>query len=71
MEDWRHGGFGLYIHWPFCQSKCPYCDFNSHVAGFIDQKRWARAYLSEIDRVGALTQGGCCKQFSLAAEPRR
>ena len=57
MEDWRHGGFGLYIHWPFCQSKCPYCDFNSHVAGFIDQKRWARAYLSEIDRVGALTQG--------------
>jgi oxygen-independent coproporphyrinogen-3 oxidase len=57
MEDWQHGGFGLYVHWPFCQSKCPYCDFNSHVAGRIDQARWARAYRAEIDRVGALTQG--------------
>ncbi|MCX7301724.1 MAG: radical SAM family heme chaperone HemW [Rhodobacterales bacterium] len=56
-EDWEAGGFGLYIHWPFCMAKCPYCDFNSHVAAKIDQNRWARAYLSEIDRVGALTQG--------------
>jgi len=55
MEDWQHGGFGLYVHWPFCQSKCPYCDFNSHVAATIDQKRWARAYLAEIDRLGAVT----------------
>jgi oxygen-independent coproporphyrinogen-3 oxidase len=55
MQDWQHGGFGLYLHWPFCQSKCPYCDFNSHVAANIDQKRWQRAYLSEIDRVGAAT----------------
>jgi putative oxygen-independent coproporphyrinogen III oxidase len=57
MEDWQHGGFGLYVHWPFCQSKCPYCDFNSHVAGEINQDEWARAYLAEIDRVGTLTQG--------------
>lgn len=57
MEDWRNGGFGLYLHWPFCQSKCPYCDFNSHVASTIDQKRWGRAYLAEIDRVGAETSG--------------
>ncbi|MEJ6396593.1 radical SAM family heme chaperone HemW [Yoonia sp. 208BN28-4] len=56
-EDWRNGGFGLYIHWPFCQAKCPYCDFNSHVVAQIDQAAWARAYLSEIDRVGAETQG--------------
>ncbi len=56
VEDWQQGGFGLYIHWPFCQSKCPYCDFNSHVAATIDQARWKRAYLTEIDRIGALTQ---------------
>ncbi|MBW6507685.1 MAG: radical SAM family heme chaperone HemW [Rhodobacteraceae bacterium] len=57
MEDWQHGGFGLYIHWPFCASKCPYCDFNSHVATKIDQNRWLRAYLAEIDRIGAETRG--------------
>lgn len=57
MEDWRHGGFGLYLHWPFCASKCPYCDFNSHVAAEIDQKRWRRAYLAEIARIGAETRG--------------
>lgn len=57
MEDWRNGGFGLYLHWPFCASKCPYCDFNSHVAASIDQDRWKRAYLSEIARIGAETSG--------------
>ena len=56
-EDWRHAGFGLYLHWPFCQSKCPYCDFNSHVAARIDQSRWLTAFEAEIDRIGALTQG--------------
>jgi putative oxygen-independent coproporphyrinogen III oxidase len=57
MEDWRHAGFGLYLHWPFCQSKCPYCDFNSHIAGRVDQSRWLSAFEAEIDRIGALTQG--------------
>lgn len=56
-QDWEDGGFGLYIHWPFCQSKCPYCDFNSHVAAQIDQDRWGRAYLREIERVGTQTPG--------------
>ncbi|MCL7465494.1 radical SAM family heme chaperone HemW [Phaeovulum sp. NW3] len=57
MEDWRHGGFGLYLHWPFCASKCPYCDFNSHVAGQIDIARWRNAYIREIDRIGRETEG--------------
>ena len=56
-EDWQNGGFGLYVHWPFCQSKCPYCDFNSHVAASIDQKRWIRSYSSEIQRYAEETQG--------------
>ena len=57
MEDWEYGGFGLYIHWPFCQAKCPYCDFNSHVVAKIDQKAWEAAYLIEIERIGAQTMG--------------
>lgn len=53
-EDWRAGGFGIYLHWPFCAAKCPYCDFNSHVRAEIDQSRWLRAYLAEIDRYAGL-----------------
>lgn len=56
-EDWRHGGFGLYVHWPFCLAKCPYCDFNSHVAQGVDQDRWARAFTAEIKRIGSETEG--------------
>lgn len=41
---------GLYIHWPFCLSKCPYCDFNSHVREKVDQKRWKAALLRELER---------------------
>jgi putative oxygen-independent coproporphyrinogen III oxidase len=56
-EDWQNGGFGLYIHWPFCQSKCPYCDFNSHVTQNVNHARWEAAYLAEIDRAAADTKG--------------
>ncbi len=39
----------IYIHWPFCRSKCPYCDFNSHVRENIEQQKWNDAYLKDID----------------------
>ncbi len=49
-------GFGVYIHWPFCQSKCPYCDFNSHVRhGGVDETAFRKAYLRDIRRHRELT----------------
>jgi putative oxygen-independent coproporphyrinogen III oxidase len=51
------GGFGLYIHWPFCVSKCPYCDFNSHVADTVDDAAWQRSLLAELDHYGIKTKG--------------
>src|SRR5437763_10772217 len=40
----------VYIHWPFCRSKCPYCDFNSHVRDRIDEGRWTWALLADLER---------------------
>ena len=54
-EDWKHGGFGVYIHWPFCAAKCPYCDFNSHVREAVDQAIWVNAIISEIQATAART----------------
>ena len=48
---------GLYVHWPFCRSKCPYCDFNSHVETAIDQRRWRDALAAEIRHFAALAPG--------------
>src|SRR5262245_49190711 len=50
-------GFGIYIHWPFCRSKCPYCDFNSHVRERIDHARWRSALLAELEHYACDTQG--------------
>jgi putative oxygen-independent coproporphyrinogen III oxidase len=50
--------FGVYVHWPFCLSKCPYCDFNSHVRrASIDEGRFVRAFAAEIAATAARTSG--------------
>ena len=51
-------GFGVYVHWPFCAAKCPYCDFNSHVRHQgVDQERFARAFVTEIQTMAAKAPG--------------
>jgi oxygen-independent coproporphyrinogen-3 oxidase len=48
-------GFGVYVHWPFCAQKCPYCDFNSHVRfGGVDEERFLAAFLRELDHTAGL-----------------
>lgn len=54
-EDWQNAGFGVYVHWPFCAAKCPYCDFNSHVRRTVDQAAWAKTFVSEIESTAART----------------
>ncbi|MGC2776633.1 MAG: radical SAM family heme chaperone HemW [Bradyrhizobium sp.] len=56
MTSAETNAFGVYVHWPFCLSKCPYCDFNSHVRhAAIDQDRFARAFAQEIATTAART----------------
>jgi putative oxygen-independent coproporphyrinogen III oxidase len=50
-------GFAIYIHWPFCRSKCPYCDFNSHVRERIDHARWRGALIAELEHYARDTLG--------------
>ncbi len=51
-------GFGIYVHWPFCASKCPYCDFNSHVSHKpVDEARFAVALRRELEHYARLTPG--------------
>ncbi|MGG7518952.1 radical SAM family heme chaperone HemW [Allorhizobium undicola] len=56
LPDTGEPGFGIYIHWPFCAAKCPYCDFNSHVRHQkIDQPRFAAAFLKEMQEMRELS----------------
>lgn len=50
-------GFAVYVHWPFCKSKCPYCDFNSHVRERVEHERWQAALLRELDHYAEMTAG--------------
>ncbi|HVW73431.1 MAG TPA: radical SAM family heme chaperone HemW [Rhizomicrobium sp.] len=63
--------FGIYVHWPFCAAKCPYCDFNSHVRTAIDEDGWVDAILAELDWVaanqGASARAGATKEKSARA----
>ena len=45
--------FGVYVHWPFCAAKCPYCDFNSHVRTAIDEDGWVDGIVAELEWVAA------------------
>ena len=54
----QDAGFGVYVHWPFCASKCPYCDFNSHVRHQpVDQERFVAAFRREIAHMAELAPG--------------
>ncbi|TFL17558.1 radical SAM family heme chaperone HemW [Jannaschia formosa] len=56
-ETWQQAGFGIYVHWPFCAAKCPYCDFNSHVLARVDHARFRAAYLAELRHWAERTPG--------------
>src|ERR1700712_1970322 len=51
--SWPRSAFGIYVHWPFCAAKCPYCDFNSHVRTEIDESGWVAAIETELDWTAA------------------
>ena len=57
QHDDFHDTLALYVHWPFCVSKCPYCDFNSHVRESVDQTVWREALLADLRHEAALLSG--------------
>lgn len=57
MEPQAGEPIAIYVHWPFCLSKCPYCDFNSHVRESVDHASWRTALLRELDHFAEATAG--------------
>lgn len=51
----HHAPLAIYVHWPFCARKCPYCDFNSHVRERVDHDAWKNAYVRELQHIRSLT----------------
>ncbi len=47
-EEWNSRRFGIYVHWPFCEARCPYCDFNAYVSSSINQTEWKGAYIRQL-----------------------
>ncbi|MFQ5954299.1 MAG: radical SAM family heme chaperone HemW [Kiloniellales bacterium] len=56
-EPCTEGSIAVYVHWPFCRSRCPYCDFNAHVRDTVDQARWRAALIAELEHYGQMTAG--------------
>ncbi|MDE2675005.1 MAG: radical SAM family heme chaperone HemW [Paracoccaceae bacterium] len=52
--------FGIYIHWPFCESLCPYCDFNTYCSNQIDHEQWCEAYLRQLDHSAKELEANPC-----------
>src|SRR6266566_3734486 len=66
----KSDAFGVYVHWPFCLSKCPYCDFNSHVRHApVDEERFARAFAREIETTAARAPGRKVSSIFLGGGP--
>jgi len=57
MSEPPQAPLGVYVHWPFCKSKCPYCDFNSHVRDGVEQGRWRKALLTELEHAAREAPG--------------
>ena len=57
LPDTGEPGFGVYVHWPFCAAKCPYCDFNSHVRDGVEVDAWQAALIADMRHEAALAGG--------------
>ncbi len=53
--------FGIYLHWPFCESRCPYCDFNAYATADYDMDEWSEAYLRQLETAAQETGGRICE----------